>query len=102
MQNFDKYLEEQFQDKHESTAFINAALDQYFEDHNKELFLATLKEAIKLHGGITEISKQTHINRQHLYRMLSNKGNPSFDNIGSLLTALGLKLKVEYEKKVVC
>ncbi|WP_342270427.1 hypothetical protein [Rickettsia endosymbiont of Orchestes rusci] len=27
--------------------------------------------------------------------MLSSKGNPSFDNIGSLLTILGLQLKVE-------
>ena len=101
MQNFDKYLEEQFQDKNESTAFINAALEQYFGDHNKELFLATLKEVIKTQGGITEISKQAHINRQHLYRMLSSKGNPSFDNIGSLLMALGLKLKVEYENRVI-
>lgn len=47
MQNFDDYLEEQFQNKDESKAFINAALEQYFEDHNKELFLATLKVAIK-------------------------------------------------------
>ena len=101
MQNFDKYLIEQFQDKNESTAFINAALDQYFEDHNKELFLATLREVIKLQGGITEISKQTHINRQHLYKMLSNKGNPSFDNIGSLLMALGLKLKVEHKSRII-
>ncbi|KJV79275.1 putative transcriptional regulator [Rickettsia rhipicephali str. Ect] len=27
--------------------------------------------------------------------MLSSKGNPSVDNIGSLLNALGLQLKVE-------
>jgi DNA-binding phage protein len=27
--------------------------------------------------------------------MLSDKGNPSFGNIGSLLMALGLKLQVE-------
>ena len=52
-------------------------------------------------GGVTEISKQTHINRQHIYRMLSNKGNPSFDNIGSLLMALGLKLKVENEHRAI-
>lgn len=42
-----------------------------------------------------KISKEVHINRQHIYRMLSSKGNPSVDNIGSLLNALGLQLKVE-------
>ncbi|AFC69082.1 DNA-binding protein, partial [Rickettsia amblyommatis] len=47
--------------------------------------MATLKEAIIARGGITKISKEAHINRQHIYRMLSSKGNPSVDNIGSLL-----------------
>ena len=36
-----------------------------------------------------------HILIGSIYKMLSDKGNPSFDNIGSLLIALGLKLKVE-------
>lgn len=95
MQKLDHYMKEQFEDEREVIEFINAALEQYFEDHNKELFLATLKEVVMIRGGITEIAKQSHINRQHVYRMLSSKGNPSFDNIGSLLMALGLKLKVE-------
>lgn len=95
MQNLDNYLKDQFQDEENVKEYINAALEQYFEDHNKELFLASLKEVIQAKGGIAEFSKHAHINRQHIYRMLSDKGNPSFDNIGSLLTALGLKLQVE-------
>ena len=95
MQKFENYLKDQFQDEENVKEYINAALEQYFEDYNKELFLASLKEVIKANGGVTEFSKQTHINRQHIYKMLSDKGNPSFDNIGSLLIALGLKLQVE-------
>ncbi|WPY01603.1 Helix-turn-helix XRE-family transcriptional regulator (plasmid) [Candidatus Trichorickettsia mobilis] len=95
MQNLDNYLRDQFQDDENVKEYINAALEQYFEDHNKELFLASLKEVIKAKGGVTEFSKHVHINRQHIYRMLSDKGNPSFENIGSLLIALGLKLQVE-------
>ena len=95
MQNLDNYLKDQFQDEENVKEYINAALEQYFEDHNKELFLASLKQVIQAKGGVAEFSKHTHINRQHIYRMLSDKGNPSFDNIGSLLIALGLKLQVE-------
>ena len=95
MQNLDNYLGDQFQDDENVKEYINAALEQYFEDHNKELFLASLKEVIQAKGGVTEFSKHSHINRQHIYRMLSDKGNPSFENIGSLLIALGLKLQVE-------
>jgi probable addiction module antidote protein len=95
MQKLENYLKDQFQDEENVKEYINAALEQYFEDHNKELFLASLKEVIKAKGGVTEFSRQVHINRQHIYKMLSDKGNPSFDNIGSLLIALGLKLQVE-------
>ena len=95
MQNLDNYLKDQFQDEENVKEYINAALEQYFEDHNKELFLASLKEVIQAKGGVAEFSKHANINRQHIYRMLSGKGNPSFDNIGSLLIALGLKLQVE-------
>lgn len=95
MQKLDNYLKDQFQNEDNIKEYINATLEQYFEDHNKELFLASLKEIIKAKGGVTEFSRQTHINRQHIYKMLSDKGNPSFDNIGSLLMALGLKLQVE-------
>jgi DNA-binding phage protein len=45
---------------------------------NKELFLASLKEIIKAKGGVTEFSRQAHIYRQHIYKMLSDKGNPNF------------------------
>ena len=95
MQRLENYLKDQFQDEENVKEYINAALEQYFEDHSKELFLASLKEVIKAKGGVTEFSRQVHINRQHIYKMLSDKGNPSFDNIGSLLIALGLKLQVE-------
>ena len=101
MQNLDNYLKDQFQDEENVKEYINAALEQYFEDHNKELFLATLKEVVIVRGGVTEIARQSHINRQHVYRMLSSKGNPSFENIGSLLMALGLKLKVENDYRSI-
>jgi len=46
MQTLNNYIKEQFKDDTEIVAFINSALEQYFQDHNKELFLATLKEVI--------------------------------------------------------
>ncbi len=41
MQNLDNYLKSQFQDDENVKEYINAALEQYFEDRNKELFLAS-------------------------------------------------------------
>ena len=96
MEKLKDYLKEQFKDDDYVKEYINAALELYFEDHNKELFLASLKGIIQAKGGIAEFSRHTHINRQHIYKMLSDKGNPSFDNIGLILSALGLKLQVNF------
>ena len=46
MEKFTNYLREQLQNKAEVTEYVNAALEQYFLDRNRELFLSTLKEAI--------------------------------------------------------
>ena len=97
MEKFSSYLKEELNSEENIRSFIDAALEQYFIDHNKELFLLALKEVIKAKGGVSKISKEAHINRQHVYKMLSNKGNPSFDNIGFVLSALGLRLRVESE-----
>jgi probable addiction module antidote protein len=88
------YLKEQFKDDDYVKEYINAALELYFEDHNKELFLASLKGIIQAKGGIAEFSKHAHINRQYIYKILSNKENPTIDNISLILSALGLKLQV--------
>ena len=98
MEKFSNYLTTILKSDKDAQEFINAALEQFFIDHNKELFLVSLKRVVEANGGISKIAKQANVNRQHLYRMLSTKGNPSFDNIGSLLSAVGLKLKVETKR----
>jgi probable addiction module antidote protein len=98
MEKFSDYLKETLSDEMEAQNYLNVALEQLFIDHNKELFLAALRQVIEAHGGITKIAKETNINRQHLYKMLSCKGNPSFDKVGSLLAAIGFKLKIETNK----
>lgn len=47
------------------------------------------------HKGMTEISKATGLNRQHLYRSLSENGNPKLETIDKIVRALGLRLSVE-------
>ncbi|MBN8512537.1 MAG: hypothetical protein J0L79_05880 [Rickettsiales bacterium] len=46
--------------------YINSALELYFEDQNKELFLASLKQVIQAKVGITEFSQHAH-NQQAIY-----------------------------------
>ena len=69
-------------------------LTQAFEEGDKELFLLALKNVVEARGGMGKLAKMTNLNREHLYRILSRKGNPEIYTLGAILESLGLCLAV--------
>lgn len=47
---------------------------------------------------MSKLARKTRLNRESLYRMLSEKGNPALRSMGTLLNALGFKLAIEVKK----
>lgn len=72
------YLEACFQEGGEDAAFIAKALGN----------IARAK-------GMTQLSKDTGLGRESLYKALSGEGNPSFATILKVSHALGLKFHVQ-------
>ena len=79
----------------EAFGYLQAALEEYQEDNNLEAFLVALKNVASAQGGMAKLAKATQLNRQNLYRILSEKGNPRLDNFGAILKGLGFKLSIE-------
>lgn len=84
-------LIERLKDAHHAQAYLNAAL----EDNDRKVFLLALRDVAEAHGGMTKLARLTHISREHIYRMLSEKGNPELSTLKNLLSAVGLKLAIE-------
>ena len=64
-----------------------------------DLFLAALRDIAEARGiGMSQLAKDTHLNRENLYKMLSKDGNPELGNLYAILNALGLKLSVELKE----
>ena len=74
--------------------YIQAVLEDFQENGNKESFYRSLAIIAKVHGGFAKISKKTGLNRENLYKALSSKRDPRFSTIIQILHALGIKLKV--------
>jgi probable addiction module antidote protein len=49
---------------------------------------------------MTKIARHTGLNRENLYRVLSEQGNPELNSLEKLLKALGLRLAVEVDHKM--
>lgn len=48
--------------------------------------------------GMSRLARESHLNRENLYRMLAEKGNPELGSLCALLDALGLRLSVEMKR----
>lgn len=83
------------QDPLEAAEYLNAALE---EDMN-ELFLLALRNVAEAYG-MTRLAEDAQLNRESMYRMLSEKGNPQFTSLISILRQLGLKLSVQAKESV--
>ena len=92
---FRDYLSTKVRDPAEAAAYLSAALDQYEEDGNREAFLLALRTVVEAQGGIAEVARRTGLNRQHLYRAFSGRGNPTWSTLDTVLGALGFRLEIK-------
>jgi len=62
-------------------------------DEGEDVFLLGLREVAQALGSIAELAAQTNLDRTHLYKMLSDEGNPTFTSISTVLQSLGMHLQ---------
>lgn len=75
--------------KEDIIAYLEAAL----EDGDPSLIAVALGD-IARSKGMTQISRETGLGRESLYKALSIEGNPEFATVLKVLQALGLRLQV--------
>ena len=83
-------LTESLKDPKEAGAYLNASL----EENDPELFLLALRNVAEAQGGLSKFAKKAKLNRESLYRMLSEEGNPQLDSLSQLLDVMGFRLAV--------
>lgn len=77
---------------------IYAATDgtQPFTERELGLKDPTARARIRArNGGLAVLAEAAHLNREHLYRMLSENGNPELRSLEAVLDALGFRLSIE-------
>jgi probable addiction module antidote protein len=58
-----------------------------------EAFLLALRDVAEALGGIGHLAEASELNRESLYGMLSENGNPKLSSLFAVLDALGLQFK---------
>ncbi|MGA1996513.1 MAG: addiction module antidote protein [Bryobacteraceae bacterium] len=87
---YDDLLKDMLKDEARALAYLNAALDE----QDPRIFLIALRNVTLAQGGIATVAARSGLNRESLYRALSEKGNPSVQTLAAVLEALGARLGV--------
>jgi probable addiction module antidote protein len=88
--SYDDLLMDMLKDEERARAYLNAALDE----QDPRVFLIALRNVTQAQGGIATVAARSGLNRESLYRALSEKGNPSVQTLAAVLGALGARLGV--------
>jgi probable addiction module antidote protein len=72
----------------EASAYLDAAMED-----SQEAFLKALKNVAQAHT-MTKVAKGAGVQRETLYRTLSEQGNPTLETLSAVLGVLGMRLSV--------
>ena len=78
-------LLEDLRDPGEAAAYLTAAL----EDGSPDVFLLALRDVAEAHG-MKRLAEGAQLNRESMYRMLSDQGNPQLLSLTRSFARVGL------------
>ena len=86
--NYKELLFEELQDLEFAAGYLSECLKE-----DEAAFLLGLRDVVDAHGGIGALATKTELNREGLYRMLSESGNPTISSLLLVLSSLGIDLQ---------
>ena len=74
-------------------AYLNAIVEEMVEDPDPRLLMLALRDVAEAQGGVSELARQTGINRASLSRALAGRHTPRLDTFAKITGACGVKLR---------
>jgi len=79
----------------ELKSYVRVALEEYQKDGDEKAFLSALSIAARVRGGFSKLSKETGLNRENLYRALSERSDPRLSTVIRVLSTLDFMLEIK-------
>ena len=94
--NYGDGLLNRLQDPAYASEYLNEAL----REGSQELFMLALRDVARA-KGMAKLAREANLNREALYRMLSETGNPNLSSLSKLLDTFGLTLTIKEKEPAV-
>ena len=83
---------------HETGEDVISVLEAALEENETEFLFKVIGDMARS-KGMAQIARELNLNRESLYRSLSEDGNPSFSTIAKVLGYLGLQLSIKQKEQ---
>src|SRR4051812_29444379 len=90
-ESYEDHLLASLKDPSYASDYLNAAL----EDEDYRVFLLALRDVANA-LGVKAVAEEAGLNRESLYKMLSENGNPKLSSVVALLRAIGVRLTTDH------
>jgi probable addiction module antidote protein len=91
--NYNEHLIKKLKDAEYAAAYLNAVLEEAFENNDPGLFQIAVRDVVEAHGGMGKISSKMEVSRESFYRSLSQNGKARFSTLINAIKACGLSLE---------
>lgn len=86
--DYREQLLQDLQEPHYAAGYLTEALEE-----GEEVFLLAVRDVVDAQGGIGRLAGSTSLNRENLYTMLSERGNPRLSSLVSVLREVGVEIQ---------
>ena len=85
---FEEVLKKRLENSEQAAKYLTACFEE-----GPDVFLLGLRDVVEAQGGIRRATRSSKLNRESLYRLLSEDGNPRLSSLNAVLSSLGLKVR---------
>lgn len=85
---FEDILRQRLKDSEQAAEYLTACFEE-----GPDVFLLGLRDVVEAQGGMRRTAPCSKLNRESLYRLLSQDGNPRLSSLNAVLSSLGLKVR---------
>ena len=85
--DYKEFLLKKLADPEIAAGYLTACFEE-----GEGAFLLAIKDVAEARGSLVSLARATSLNREGLYTMLSESGNPRLSSLLAIINALGMKL----------
>ncbi len=92
--SYKEHINEIFKNPEETSAYLESCLEEAIETREFGIFFLAVRHVVEARGGFSSISEKMDVDRESLYKSLTEESEPLFSTIMLALNTCGFEIGI--------